>query len=83
MTGLSFPIASELCTRFATQIVLRRAPCSESRAKVSIIPGPSAKRNETQTAELEKFNRELTSQELSADEFAAILDEVSPTSTYG
>ncbi|KAL4915862.1 P-loop containing nucleoside triphosphate hydrolase protein [Aspergillus aurantiobrunneus] len=39
LTGLSFPVASDLCTRFATQIVLRRAPLQESGARITIIPG--------------------------------------------
>ncbi|KAF2467968.1 uncharacterized protein BDR25DRAFT_180592, partial [Lindgomyces ingoldianus] len=42
LTGLSFPVASELCTRFATQIVLRRAPVEEAEVRITIIPGPDA-----------------------------------------
>nr|POE96532.1 interferon-induced gtp-binding protein mx2 [Quercus suber] len=50
LTGLTFPVASELCTRFATQIVLRRSPAGERSAKVSILPGPVANSDEIQKA---------------------------------
>ncbi|KAF2032549.1 dynamin [Setomelanomma holmii] len=44
MTGLSFPIASDLCTRFVTQIVLRRtSPGEQGAAECMGIPGPSTK----------------------------------------
>lgn len=42
ITGLSFPIASDLRTRHATQIVLRRSKLDEGGAKISIIPGHAA-----------------------------------------
>lgn len=42
LTGLPFPSASDLCTRFATQVVLRRGPASEASVSISIIPGPAA-----------------------------------------
>ena len=42
LTGLSFPIVSGFCTRFTTQIVLRRAPAHEATVRVIIISGPNA-----------------------------------------
>ncbi|RDW67405.1 dynamin family protein [Aspergillus mulundensis] len=47
LTGLSFPVASDLCTRFATQIVLRRAPEHDAGARITIIPGPSSQLDES------------------------------------
>lgn len=38
--------ASEMCTRFATQIFLRRAPASEAEVRITIIPGPDAQGDE-------------------------------------
>ncbi|KAH0544346.1 hypothetical protein FGG08_001487 [Glutinoglossum americanum] len=71
LTGLPFPIASELCTRFATHIVFRRKPSSEETIKVSIIPAP--KSSDELKEELGKFEREVT--ELSASTFELLLDE--------
>lgn len=73
LTGLNFPIASELCTRFATQIVLRRA--AESAARVSILPGPAANEDAEQRARLLAFSRSLDDANLTATVFAEILDE--------
>lgn len=76
LTGLNFPIASELCTRFSTQIVLRRTIEDAGSIKVSILPGPSANNDEEQQAHLKTFARTIPGANLSADEFGTILDEV-------
>ncbi len=76
LTGLSFPIASDLCTRFATQIVLRRCPRHEASVKVSIIPGPVANGDEAQKQHLLAFEKRIEGHELSPEEFALILDNV-------
>ena len=76
LTGLSFPVASDLCTRHATQIVLRRAPQEDAAVKVSIIPGPAANCDEAQKARLESFARTLDGAGFSPDEFKSILGEV-------
>lgn len=77
LTELNFPIASDLCTRHATQIVLRRTlPGEAASVKVSIIPGPSANGNEEYKFGLESFAWTL-GVEFSAEEFKVILDEVS------
>lgn len=76
LTGLSFPIASDLCTRFATQIVLRRSVLNEASVKVSIIPGPIANGDEAQKQHLLAFEERIEGHELSSEEFASILDNV-------
>lgn len=75
LTGLSFPIASDLCTRFATQIVLRRAPAEDAEVKVTIIPGPSAQADEEIKERLIRFERKLSSDEFGNEEFQNIFDE--------
>ncbi|BCR91453.1 dynamin family protein [Aspergillus chevalieri] len=75
LTGLSFPVASELCTRFATQIVLRRAPASEAAVSVSIIPGPAANADEATKKKLLEFERTMEAKDFGAAQFSAILDE--------
>lgn len=74
LTGLSFPVASELCTRHATQIVLRRTQEEEGSVKVSIIPGPSASDSEKHL--LEGFARTLNEVEFTAEAFKTLLEEV-------
>ncbi|RPA93734.1 P-loop containing nucleoside triphosphate hydrolase protein [Choiromyces venosus 120613-1] len=75
LTGLAFPIASDLCTRFATQIVLRRAPLEHSRVKVSIIPGPEAQGNETQRAYLAAFKHTAANSDFDVEHFSSILSD--------
>jgi hypothetical protein len=77
LTGLSFPVASDLCTRHATQIVLRRTTAHEAAIRVSIISGPSSISNTDEKARLDKFARCIKENASSADEFSGILDEVS------
>ncbi|KAM0723517.1 hypothetical protein Q7P37_000504 [Cladosporium fusiforme] len=75
LTGLNFPIASELCTRFATQIVFRRSLEGEGTVRVSILPGPTANSDEEQKAHLKMFAKTIEGSELSSDVFGTILDE--------
>ncbi|KAL7808711.1 P-loop containing nucleoside triphosphate hydrolase protein [Trichoderma gracile] len=75
LTGLSFPIASDLCTRFATQIVLHRTPGQEPAAKASIVPGPSSVDDEDQKKRLSEFDIQMDADELSGTKFAWVLDE--------
>lgn len=77
LTGLSFPVASDLCTRHATQIVLRRTAAHDSAIRISIIPGPSNIGNADEKARLEKFARCIKQTAFGVNEFSAILDEVS------
>ncbi|EXJ75418.1 uncharacterized protein A1O5_02114 [Cladophialophora psammophila CBS 110553] len=77
LTGLPFPVASDLCTRHATQIVLRRTAASEAALHVSIIPGPSNINNADESARLGKFARSIKDGAFGEAEFARILDEAS------
>lgn len=76
LTGLSFPVASDLCTRFATQIVLRRTSSDEAGAKITIIPGPAAQQDETQEEKLKSFERVLEADKFDSDEFGRVFDQV-------
>ncbi|KAL2825068.1 P-loop containing nucleoside triphosphate hydrolase protein [Aspergillus cavernicola] len=75
LTGLSFPVASDLCTRFATQIVLRRVSADESEARITIIPGPSSILDDNAEERLRGFERVLAADQFDSDEFAKIFDE--------
>ncbi|KAG6007965.1 hypothetical protein E4U21_005326 [Claviceps maximensis] len=55
ISGISFPTKDNLCTRFATELSLRRSPCTG--VKVSIIPGKSC--TPTQKKTLAKFAPKL------------------------
>ena len=57
LSGVSFPIKSNLCTRFPTEVVLRRT--SHFSASVSIIPHES--RTESEREALSGFRQELAS----------------------
>jgi len=72
LTGLPFPVASELCTRFATQIVFRRSPTTEESITVSIIPAATS--DDGQKKKLGDFSRPMT--EFSTETFAEVLEEV-------
>ncbi|KAK3175449.1 hypothetical protein K4F52_010257 [Lecanicillium sp. MT-2017a] len=76
LTGLSFPIASDLCTRFATQIVLHRTHGeTKSCVKATIVPGPSSLADDEQKKQLLEFEIEMDADQLSGSRFAWILDE--------
>ncbi|KAL4869856.1 hypothetical protein BDV12DRAFT_70161 [Aspergillus spectabilis] len=75
LTGLSFPVASDLCTRFATQIVLRRASSDEAAARITILPGPSSQMDEKVKQSLERFERVLAVDNFGSDEFGRVFDE--------
>lgn len=78
LTGLSSPVASDLCTRFATQIVLRRAPAQEAGVKITIIPGSDAQGDEEALDVLLGFERTLSAEAFDSEKFQMIFDEVSP-----
>ncbi|OAL51515.1 hypothetical protein IQ07DRAFT_507390 [Pyrenochaeta sp. DS3sAY3a] len=75
LTGLSFPVASDLCTRSATQIVLRRTPVDVSGVKVTIIPGPEAQMDEETMDSLQSFEKTFKLEEFDGDMFQSILNE--------
>lgn len=72
LTGIPFPRDVELCTRYATQITLRRDDVS--RVEISIIPGPSA--SEAHKKHVEGYRNSALSPEDFRKEFPAILKEV-------
>ncbi|KAL4814658.1 P-loop containing nucleoside triphosphate hydrolase protein [Aspergillus spinulosporus] len=75
LTGLSFPVSSDLCTRFVTQIVLRRAPQKEAGAKITIIPGPSSQLDRALQKKLKRFKRVLRADEFGREEFGRVFNE--------
>ena len=60
ISGMSFPTKDNLCTRFATELVLRRE--ASTSVKVSIIPGPD--RSETEIEQLSDIHFDLDSADL-------------------
>jgi hypothetical protein len=73
---MSFPIASDLCTRFATQIVLRRAHQDDAGARITIIPGPGTPLDDELDTRLRSFQRTLAVDQFGSQEFGKIFDEV-------
>ncbi|KAK3389943.1 P-loop containing nucleoside triphosphate hydrolase protein, partial [Podospora didyma] len=55
ISGVAFPVKSNLCTRFPTELVLRRTP--HISAKISIVPHES--RSELERVALSGFKQEL------------------------
>jgi GTPase SAR1 family protein len=55
ISGIPFPRQETLCTRFATEVILRRA--SKDEIKVSIVPGKD--RTQVDHDRLKQFHREL------------------------
>ncbi|KAL4990003.1 P-loop containing nucleoside triphosphate hydrolase protein [Aspergillus falconensis] len=64
LTGLSFPVASDLCTRFATQIVLHHH-----------IPGPSSQLDAALEKKLKSFEKTLGAEHFGSDDFGRVFDE--------
>lgn len=80
ISGLSFPTKDNLCTRFATELVLRRSPSSS--VKVSIHPGHD--RSETEKTALESFSREIFDLDIGAVvEDAKVAMGLSATKVFG
>lgn len=69
ISGVTFPSKDSLCTRFATELILRRGPVSP--IKVRIVPGSNEERTSEEKQKLSKFKREIS---VSAE--ALQLDEV-------
>ncbi|KAI3392113.1 hypothetical protein diail_6156 [Diaporthe ilicicola] len=69
LTGFSFPRATELCTRYATQISCRREP--QFSVSITIIPRPDA--DDVVKQRLRKFHRYLD--EMNAENLADIFAE--------
>ncbi|MCJ1259264.1 hypothetical protein MMC24_007100 [Lignoscripta atroalba] len=71
LTGLPFPVASQLCTRFATQVSFRRSATDEEKTTVSIIPAADA--DDTYKQKVAAYTRNLD--EFSASTFGEVLNE--------
>ncbi|KAF3939219.1 Dynamin [Dactylella cylindrospora] len=77
LTGLPLPRSSGLCTRFATEISLRRSPQSKP-VSISIKPGPSKDRlKPNDQSKIDSFRKRIPEEELTADKFLEILIEAS------
>lgn len=76
MTGVCFPVASDLCTRFVTQIFLIRAPESKAGVRVTIIPGPTAQTDDEYKAHLLGFERKMAEDDFGSDDLRQIFNEV-------
>ena len=68
ISNIQFPRKDNLCTRFATEVILRRS--SEEEITMSIIP--AADRSEEERTRLLKFQRS----HVRLDEFASLIEEV-------
>ena len=78
LTELPFPRDSTLCTRFATQIVFRRA--EQESVAVSIIPSPSS--DAAREEKLKAFKDDGL-KVISADDFKHLLAKVRCSNYYG
>jgi GTP-binding protein EngB required for normal cell division len=58
ISGVTFPSKDNLCTRFATELILRRGPASP--IKIRIVPGSNEQRSEEEKTKLTEFKRELS-----------------------
>ncbi|RVD80123.1 uncharacterized protein DFL_008030 [Arthrobotrys flagrans] len=77
LTGLPLPRSSGLCTRFATEICLRRSPY---RKPVIITIKPAAGRrsiSSEEQAEIDAFRKVIPEEELTTDRFLEILNQAS------
>jgi GTP-binding protein EngB required for normal cell division len=80
ISGVMFPSKDNLCTRFATELILRRGPVAPIR--IRIVPGPEKDRSEADKEKLLNFNVSVFEEDLdlgdvieSAKEFMGINDD--------
>jgi GTP-binding protein EngB required for normal cell division len=62
ISGVVFPSKDSLCTRFATELILRRGPVAP--IKIRIVPGPDENRSEVDKEKLLKFNASVSMEDL-------------------
>ena len=67
VSGLRFPTKDNLCTRFATELILRRGP--EEGATVTIVPGHNC--SESEVKKLQAFRPET----VDLDDFASLVGD--------
>jgi GTPase SAR1 family protein len=75
LTGLPFPVDSDLGTRFATTVVFRRAPAGEEAVKVTIIPS-SVTWAGAKSKSCEEFECTLPAGDFGGEAFERILQQV-------
>ncbi|KAL9121034.1 MAG: hypothetical protein Q9187_002408 [Circinaria calcarea] len=71
LTGLPFPVASQLCTRFATKVSFRRLATAPRKKTITITIIPAKDALEPYKQKLASFSRKLT--DLTAETFSDIL----------
>jgi GTP-binding protein EngB required for normal cell division len=62
ISGVMFPSKDNLCTRFATELILRRGPVAPIR--IRIVPGPKENRTDTENEKLLNFNISVFAEDL-------------------
>ncbi|KAL5389108.1 hypothetical protein PMIN06_009457 [Paraphaeosphaeria minitans] len=62
ISGMLFPSKDNLCTRFATELILRRGPVAPIR--IRIVPGSEENRTEAEIARLLNFNVSVSAEDL-------------------
>ncbi|KAK7178145.1 dynamin family protein [Paraphaeosphaeria sporulosa] len=62
ISGMLFPSKDNLCTRFATELILRRGPVSPIR--IRIVPGSEENRTEAEIERLLNFNVSVSAEDL-------------------
>ena len=66
VSGIRFPSKDNLCTRFATELILRRGPVAP--IKIRIDPGAQEKRSEAEMEKLLKFSVSVSAEDLDLGE---------------
>lgn len=62
ISGVTFPSKDNLCTRFATELILRRGPVAP--IKVRIVPGSQEERSEGEKEKLLNFNVSVSPEDI-------------------
>ncbi|KAF2707539.1 hypothetical protein K504DRAFT_383111 [Pleomassaria siparia CBS 279.74] len=81
LTRLRFPTKDGLCTTFATELVLRKAPEEQPDVKISCKINPAKTRNPTQARNLDRYQRSFSSREEFS--FPSLIDEVKVRMSFG
>jgi GTP-binding protein EngB required for normal cell division len=68
ISGVHFPIKDTLCTRFATELILRRSETSSIKVSIS----PDVNRSKAEKAQLQSFKTVITN---SAAEFSSVVEQ--------
>ncbi|KAF1346425.1 interferon-induced GTP-binding protein Mx [Lizonia empirigonia] len=66
VSGVRFPSKDNLCTRFATELILRRGPVAP--IKIRIMPGSHENRSESDLEKLQNFHISVSAEDLQLEE---------------